>query len=413
MKNRIRLWQKNTTLVRPRSRRLIGRALRLNFGLGGTLSRQHEQCVKGCRINQEVRRWPGTPFPFCSGEVENGKGTGTGPCDLRDHAVQRRQGLSFASALPHRFFTRTSKSTPMFDPVRSSPGETRPVRRNGPALGQRLRAALELVVHYPSDRRSALLQQLTHWLGEDLDHEANADQRFELLTQVGRNLLPKYRFTWPSLAWWDDAAFNTYLRRFGEDGGFNIQRRWEVYQLLRLTAGVPGDTAECGVYQGAGSYLMAAANRLLNGRVHHGFDSFAGLSEPSARDGQYWTAGNLSSPLQVARSNLAEFGEAVHLYPGWIPQRFTEVAERRFRFVHIDVDLYEPTRDSLTFFYPHIELGGIIVCDDYLFSTCPGATAAVDEYLADKPEKMLALAAGGGFLIKGTTTGASALAQDS
>jgi predicted O-methyltransferase YrrM len=158
---------------------------------------------------------------------------------------------------------------------------------------------------------------------------------------------------------------------------------------------------------------MATANRFLGGRVHHGFDSFAGLSEPSARDGEYWTAGNLSSPLEAARSNLAEFGEAVQLYTGWIPERFKEAAARRFRFVHIDVDLYEPTRDSLAFFYPRVEPGGIIVCDDYLFNTCPGATAAVDEYLADKPEKMLALSAGGGFLIKGTITGAAALAQNS
>jgi hypothetical protein len=51
-----------------------------------------------------------------------------------------------------------------------------------------------------------------------------------------------------------------------------------------------------------------------------------------------------------------------------------------------------------------VEPGGIIVCDDYWFTTCPGATKAVDEFLADKPEKMLPLAQGGGFLIKGQAT---------
>ena len=35
------------------------------------------------------------------------------------------------------------------------------------------------------------------------------------------------------------------------------------------------------------------------------------------------------------------------LMKGWIPTRFQEVADRHFAFVHIDVDLYEPTRDSL------------------------------------------------------------------
>jgi hypothetical protein len=184
-----------------------------------------------------------------------------------------------------------------------------------------------------------------------------------------------------------------------------MHRRWAVHQLLRLTGAVRGDTAECGVYQGAGSYLMAAANRCLGGnRLHHAFDSFSGLSAPSALDGNYWTAGDLSAPLEAARANLAEFEDAVKFYQGWIPERFHDVAECRFRFVHIDVDLYEPTRDSLAFFYPRVEDGGIIVCDDYWFTTCPGATRAVDEFLANKPEKMLPLAQGGGFLVKGQAT---------
>ena len=48
--------------------------------------------------------------------------------------------------------------------------------------------------------------------------------------------------------------------------------------------------------------------------------------------------------------------------------------------------------------------GGIIICDDYGFSTGPGATAAVDEYLAAKAEKMIMLPYGSGLLIKGVST---------
>ena len=59
----------------------------------------------------------------------------------------------------------------------------------------------------------------------------------------------------------------------------------------------------------------------------------------------------------------------------------------------------------MAFFYPRLVPGGIVVCDDYGFPTCPGATSAVDEFLADKPEKMLSLASGGGFAIKGIATG--------
>src|SRR5207248_4885047 len=49
----------------------------------------------------------------------------------------------------------------------------------------------------------------------------------------------------------------------------------------------------------------------------------------------------------------------------WIPDRFQDVDDWKFSFVHIDTDWPEPTSESLAFFYPRIEAGGIIVCDDY------------------------------------------------
>jgi O-methyltransferase len=94
----------------------------------------------------------------------------------------------------------------------------------------------------------------------------------------------------------------------------------------------------------------------------------------------------------------------VSWHKGWIPERFVDVESRRFALVHIDVDLYDPTKDSMEFVYPRVNPGGIILCDDYACTTCPGATRAVDDYLADKPGKMVLLSCGGGFLIKGILT---------
>ncbi|HEC15222.1 MAG TPA: macrocin O-methyltransferase [Sedimenticola sp.] len=225
---------------------------------------------------------------------------------------------------------------------------------------------------------------------------------FFLLQKIGAWLVPKYRFNWPQLAWWDDNEFNAYLKRFDELDSNNADRHWMLAQLMRLVSEVPGDTAECGVFKGASSYLICQGNQKAKvRRIHHMFDSFSGLSEPSLRDGDFWSGGDLACSLDEVRANLAEFGEdAVRFYEGWIPDRFSEVSDRRFSFVHIDVDLFEPTRDSLAFFYPRMHVGGIILCDDYGFTTCPGATAACDEYLQDRPESMIGLSCGGGFLIK-------------
>jgi len=46
----------------------------------------------------------------------------------------------------------------------------------------------------------------------------------------------------------------------------------------------------------------------------------------------------------------------------------------------------------------------VIICDDYGFTSCPGATKAIDQFLKNKKEKMISLSGGGGFLIKGTET---------
>ena len=169
-----------------------------------------------------------------------------------------------------------------------------------------------------------------------------------------------------------------------------------------------GSTAERGVFGGATSYLICAANRQspAGTKIHHLFDSFEGLSEPAASDGVHWSKGNLRCGIEEVRRALSEF-ENVEFHKGWIPSRFQDIADRKFSSLHIDVDLTEPTGDSLIFFYPRMEKGGIILCDDYGFSTGPGAMRSIDQFLADKPEKMLALPHGGGFLIVNAPTAKS------
>lgn len=233
--------------------------------------------------------------------------------------------------------------------------------------------------------------------------------RLRLLRLAGKLLVPSYRFKWPQLEWWQNREFTRFLDRFDELSVLNTDKKWMVHQVLRWVAHVPGDTAECGVFRGATSYLICAANRrAVDGtKTHHLFDSFAGLSDPGATDGTHWAKGDLACGIDEVRAALAEFPN-VAFHPGWIPERFAEVAEKRFSFVHVDVDLAEPTRQSIEFFYPRMERGGIIVCDDYGLTTCRGATDTVDQFLADKPEKMLVLPDGGGVLMVGVPTAEAA-----
>ena len=233
--------------------------------------------------------------------------------------------------------------------------------------------------------------------------------RFTMLRFIAAVLSPGFRMRYPA-TWMADEEFNAYLRLVGEAApvkSIGASRHWMLYQLLRLTENVPGDTAECGVYRGAASYLIAAfAARSRGAKSHHLFDSFEGLSAPDGGDGPLWQQGDFSVPADSAMNLLSRFSN-VQLHQGWIPERFPEVADRSFSFVHVDVDLSEPTRASIEFFYPRLSPGAVLVCDDFGMPTCPGATKAIEDFLRDKPEKMIFLSDGGGFFIKGVTTAAT------
>lgn len=251
-----------------------------------------------------------------------------------------------------------------------------------------------------------LLSAYSRWLTA-----VGRTDRLFVMSTLGRQIMPEYRFKWHQIDWWHNESFNRILRAFDELDGYNHDRRWMLDQLMRLVDRLPGDTAECGAYKGLGSYIICNRNRqsATPGRIHHVFDSFSGLSQPSeSKDGSHWKKGDLVIDEQTFRNNLKDFESSIRVYQGWIPTRFQEIADRTFCFVHIDVDLYEPTRDSIAFFYDRMSPGGIILCDDYGFGTCPGATAAVDTFLKDKPEKMISLASGSGFLIRGLGTAAAA-----
>jgi O-methyltransferase len=228
----------------------------------------------------------------------------------------------------------------------------------------------------------------------------NPDRRLSALKQFADRLIPDYRLTWHQMDWWGDAGFNDYLDRFGERRGFNTHRRWMLWQLLRLIDNVPGDTAECGVFEGSSSWLICSAIWSTR-RTHHLFDSFQGLSVPEPEDGSYWNAGALSAGADLVARNLAPFSRLLAFHKGWIPDRFADVREKRFAFVHVDVDLRQPTIDSVEFFYSRLSPGGILLCDDYGCTTCPGSTRSIDAFLEGRPEKMISLDAGGGFFIKG------------
>ena len=160
---------------------------------------------------------------------------------------------------------------------------------------------------------------------------------------------------------------------------------YAIYDTARRTAKVPGDIAEVGVYKGGSARLIC---QVKGERNLHLFDTFAGLPRCSEWDPDFQEGGFASSFDQVSRY-LARF-PGVHFHQGMFPETTAGLDHLRFSFVHLDVDLYQSTKDGLAWFYPRLNRGGILISHDY--SNAEGVRKAFDEFFADKPECLMELA---------------------
>jgi len=81
--------------------------------------------------------------------------------------------------------------------------------------------------------------------------------------------------------------------------------------------------------------------------------------------------------------------ENVHFYKGVFPSTAEAIKNRKFSFVHIDVDLYESVMNSLCFFYERMNSGAVLISHDYI--GIAGGKKAFDEFFKDKQEPIIEL----------------------
>lgn len=207
-----------------------------------------------------------------------------------------------------------------------------------------------------------------------------------------------------NLSWVNDAGFLSIWKNFPDYKSVIHDRKYVLYGVAKSLRYLDGDIAECGVIRGGSSFLMLSA-LADTGKFLHGFDSFQGLSKPKFNDRPSdvktfnWRENDMGVPIEVTSQNLSSFSGNFKLYKGWIPDRFNEVEEKKFSLVHIDLDLFEPTIFSLEFFFPRMVAGGVIICDDYGFESCPGSRKAMDEFFGLRGLNVIPLTTGQGLVM--------------
>ncbi len=163
-------------------------------------------------------------------------------------------------------------------------------------------------------------------------------------------------------------------------------RLWIFWQAARNVALLEGAAAEVGTFRGGTAYFIASS--LLEHAGHEVrmevIDTFEG--HPSGRISEHDSDIHREAGLFTETSYedvaayLSVFG-LVTVHKGEFAKVKPTLADQRYRLVHVDTDLYEPTLDCLDYFGNRLVDGGVIVVDDYIGSDAGGVRPAVDRFL--------------------------------
>ena len=187
----------------------------------------------------------------------------------------------------------------------------------------------------------------------------------------------------------------------------NKFRLWAALQAVQHIGRrqIPGDLVECGVWKGGNLILFGLmAKELGLDRRIWGYDTFEGMSEPTAADVHFktnveahaeWLSNQKAEGLntwcyspyeEVERNFRNEVGASeLTLVKGKVEDTLDQPANipDRIAVLRLDTDWYESTKKELEVLYPRLQKGGVLLIDDY--GVWSGARKAVDEYFAGNP----------------------------
>lgn len=174
-----------------------------------------------------------------------------------------------------------------------------------------------------------------------------------------------------------------------------------------VSAGIPGDFVECGVWKGGSAMAMALGLKRLGAtdRKLYLFDTFSGMSEPTNEDvsvrgedaAEMWPNMQLGEnknswclvSLESCKENLRRTGypeSNLHFVKGKVEDTLPGQAPEQIALLRLDTDWFESTYHELVHLYPRLSPGGMLILDDYGY--WDGARKAVDQYFSERGEKV-------------------------
>jgi len=149
---------------------------------------------------------------------------------------------------------------------------------------------------------------------------------------------------------------------------------------------IKGNFAELGVFRGESSNII---HKLAPERIFYLFDTFEGFPIDYLENKKDLNRFK-DTRLDLVKKNLGNLNNII-IRKGIFPETSKGLESEVFSFVSIDADLYVSTLKGLEFFYPRVSRGGYIFIHDYHNpkESKAGVFRAVNEFMKDKPEKLV------------------------
>jgi len=181
--------------------------------------------------------------------------------------------------------------------------------------------------------------------------------------------------------WLKDAAFRKIYTAIKSHTLVDEYRCYELWNLLKQLD-IQGDILEVGVWNGGTGLLMAACEkqRQHDSTVHLA-DTFEGVMKAGDRDSYYTGKEHSDATPQRVEAKARDLGLSNYtILKGIFPDETGDrVADKRFKLCHIDVDVYDSAKAVFEWLWPRLEVGGLVIFDDYGFPSCDGITVLVEE----------------------------------
>lgn len=180
----------------------------------------------------------------------------------------------------------------------------------------------------------------------------------------------------------------------------SMARYMALYEIFKLALPVHGSVVECGVNWGGGLMMFAHLSSILEPvnfqRRIFGFDTFSGFAGLNPADLQGAEANKERKEGGFAADSWDDLQRCIELYDanrfiGHIPKinlikgdacieipAFLEKNPHTVvSLLHLDFDVYEPTRVAIECLVPRMPKGAVIIFDELNNDSWPGETRAV------------------------------------